>query len=172
MNNYNQTNDLEDGIFPEATIQNSNPVITDDSIDNIDLILNSMDALVAPTTTKSVFQKQTAASNAEAMTSDEPNSRSEDTLSGLEDQLQLMTELKLSPYTQSLIQDLVWYEAYRANIKKNREELIKSIANEISGSDNLSRFIKGKFTKETKQILEANGASSEELLNPETNLDN
>ncbi|KAI7848560.1 hypothetical protein BDC45DRAFT_561501 [Circinella umbellata] len=62
---------------------------------------------------------------------------------------------------------LSWYEAYRANIKKNRDEVIKCIANEIAGSDNLVKFIDGRFAKGTKQILEANGVSSTELLNPD-----
>ncbi|KAI7846772.1 hypothetical protein BDC45DRAFT_542546, partial [Circinella umbellata] len=112
-------------------------------------------------------QKQTTDIETEITTEPDLNNRSEGTLSGLEDYQQLMTGLKLSPYTQSLIQGLVGYEIYRLNIKKNREEVIKNIANEIASSDNLSKFIKGKFTKGTKQILETNGVLSEELLNPE-----
>ncbi|KAG2215834.1 hypothetical protein INT45_002903 [Circinella minor] len=163
MNSNNQNNNFEDWLFPESNIQDSDPV-TDNSID-IDVILNNFDTAVFQTDTDLITKEQTLVIETETTTESAPNSRSEDTLSGLEDYLQLMTGLKLSLYTQSLIQGLVWYETYRVNIKKNREEVRKNIANEIAGSANLSKFIKGKFTKGTKQILEANGVFSEELLN-------
>ncbi|KAG2225294.1 hypothetical protein INT45_001518 [Circinella minor] len=163
----NQTNDLEDWIFPDASIQNSNPAINGGSIDIIDLILNSRNTPVAPTVTKPILQGQTAASNTEAMGSNEPNPRKEDNSRGLEGYLQLMTGLKWPTHMQSLIQELIRYEAHQANIKKNRDEVIKNIAKEITGSENLVKFIEGKFVKGTKQILEANGTSSAKLLNPE-----
>ncbi|KAI7852713.1 hypothetical protein BDC45DRAFT_570971 [Circinella umbellata] len=140
MNSNNQNNNFEDWLFLESNIQDSYP-ITDNSID-IDVILNNFNTAVPQIDTDPTQpQKQTTDIETEITTKSDFNHRSEETLSRLEDYRQLMTGLKLSPYTQLSIKDLIY-------------------------SKNLSRFIEGKFTKGMKQILEANEVLSEELLNP------
>ncbi|KAG2227135.1 hypothetical protein INT45_003865 [Circinella minor] len=158
--NTNQNNDLENWIIPEASNRNSNSVVDDEFI-YIDFILNG------PSATKPTSQEPTAETTRDPRSTNIQPLEIEGGARSLENFVYLSTTLQLSPYTQSLIQELSWYEAYRANTKKNRDEVIKCIANEIAGSDNLVKFIDGRFAKGTKQILEANGISSTEMLNPE-----